>query len=132
MANVRRIMHNIFRIIFNKWLMVTFHSIKEESGPKERAAAHIFTALDRMMSRRKLHAQTQLHLYSVHVAQTFSPDGHDDRRYSRPSSLHARVDRCSVATKLALTMLARVEYKNKHRAFRQWKFNCQLVEWRLN
>ena len=29
-------------------------------------------------------------------------------------------------------MLARIEYKNKHRAFRQWKFNCELVEWRLN
>lgn len=47
-------------------------------------------------------------------------------------SLDFRLKRSNLSLHLCKNLLMRIHYKALHRRFNAWKYNCAIIEWRMN
>ena len=103
----------------------------------------MFMALDRLMGRRKLTAMSQLHLYGLFIRHTVQDDdGYASSaqpqslamiRYQDTNvSLDSKLRRSWLSLQLCENVLTRLRFKALQSKFATWKYNCNIIEWRLN
>lgn len=141
--NVAKLMRCIFRVVFNKWTMFTYHEVKEVQRPREEGMSRIFMAIDRLVCRRKLTAISQMHLYNLYIKELTQNDeeGLDSsqldslsmmRHQVKNVSLDQKLKRSRLSLQLCENVLVRLRFKALQTKFTTWKSNCAIIEWRLN
>ena len=139
-------MRCIFRVVFNKWTMFTYHEVSNVQKPQAQATSKIFMAIDRLICRRKLIGMSQLHLYSLCIKE-ITQNSNDDstagdplhsnnisylKRHSTSITLDQKLKRSRISLKLCESILVKLRFKALQSKFAHWKSNCAIIEWRLN
>lgn len=141
--NVAKLMRCIFRVVFNKWVMFTYHEVKEVQRAREEGMSRMFMALDRLVCRRKLTAVSQMHLYSLYIKNLTQ---NDEEAIESPQvdslsmmrhqmtniSLDQKLRRSRLSLQLCENVLVRLRFRALQTKFATWKSNCAIIEWRLN
>ena len=122
--NVSKLMRCIFRVVFNKWTMFTYHEVSHVSKPRMQATSKIFLAIDRLISRRKLIGMSQLHLYSMCIREITQNRNEDEaldnlhlnniaylKRHSTSMTLDQKLKRSRISLKLCESILMNFRYK---------------------
>jgi hypothetical protein len=64
-TQVNNIMKGVFRIVFNKWVMVTHWQNKHLVGRKEMGAQRMLSQMDSVLRNNKMVALSKIHLYQL-------------------------------------------------------------------